>query len=57
MCIGRSMLYPYEGVSIANASADLSWIEMTKLVPSLLMRFDIELADASRVPDQHCWYI
>jgi hypothetical protein len=51
------MLYPYEGVSIANASADLSWIEMTKLVPSLLMRFDIELANVSRVPDQHCWYV
>jgi hypothetical protein len=34
---------------------DLSWIEITKLVPSLLMRFDIELAEPDAEPKQHCW--
>jgi hypothetical protein len=55
MCLGRSMINPLGIMIAANALADLSWIEMTKLVPSLLMRFDIELANPSRVPDQHCW--
>ncbi|KAF2123910.1 cytochrome P450 [Dothidotthia symphoricarpi CBS 119687] len=35
---------------------NLSWIEITKLVPSLLMQFDIELADPERLPEQHCWW-
>ncbi|KAJ8112601.1 hypothetical protein OPT61_g5064 [Boeremia exigua] len=35
---------------------NLSWIEMTKLIPSLLMQFDIQLADPSREPEQHCWW-
>ncbi|XPS73243.1 hypothetical protein M3J09_005393 [Ascochyta lentis] len=35
---------------------NLSWIEMTKLVPSLLMRFDIELAHPDEKPEQHCWW-
>jgi hypothetical protein len=30
---------------------------MTMLVPSLLMRFDIELADGSQEPKQHCWWV
>lgn len=29
---------------------------MTKLVPSLLMRFDIALANPNEEPEQHCWY-
>ncbi|KAF1912067.1 cytochrome P450, partial [Ampelomyces quisqualis] len=41
MCLGRN----------------LSWIEMTKLVPSILMRFDVELADKSKDPMQHCWQV
>ncbi|KAH8722844.1 cytochrome P450 [Phaeosphaeriaceae sp. PMI808] len=40
MCIGRN----------------LSWIELTKLIPSLLMRFDFELSDPSSAPVQHCWW-
>ena len=36
---------------------DLSWIEMTKLVPSLLMRFEIDLANPNEEPEQHCWYV
>lgn len=38
-----------------NSIPDLSWIEMTKLIPSLLQRFDIELANSSQEPKQHCW--
>jgi hypothetical protein len=34
---------------------DLSWIEITKVVPSLLMRFDIELAEPDAEPKQRCW--
>jgi hypothetical protein len=56
MCLGRSTFHPLEKTISANTSPDLSWIEMTKLVPSLLTRFDIELANADREPDQHCWY-
>lgn len=29
---------------------------MTKLVPSILMRFEIELAHPNDEPEQHCWY-
>lgn len=29
---------------------------MTKLIPSLLMRFDITLAHPDEAPEQHCWY-
>jgi hypothetical protein len=29
---------------------------MTKLVPSLLARFEIELAHPEDEPEQHCWY-
>ena len=36
---------------------DLSWIEMTKMIPSLLMRFDIELEKPDAEPTQHCWYV
>ncbi|KAH4855712.1 hypothetical protein HBH75_080600 [Parastagonospora nodorum] len=40
MCLGRN----------------LSWIEMTKLIPSLLLKFDVELIDANQEPKQHCWW-
>ncbi|OAK96861.1 cytochrome P450 [Phaeosphaeriaceae sp. SRC1lsM3a] len=40
MCLGRN----------------LSWIEMTKLIPTLLERFSIELADPNEDPMQHCWW-
>jgi hypothetical protein len=56
MCLGRSSSFVDQPERVlADCSPDLSWIEMTKLIPSLLMRFDVELADASKDPEQHCW--
>ncbi|KAF2679697.1 cytochrome P450 [Lentithecium fluviatile CBS 122367] len=40
MCLGRN----------------LSWIEISKLVPSLLHRWDLELVDADAAPKQKCWW-
>lgn len=40
-----------------NVITDLSWIEITKLVPSLLMRFDIEMVHPNDEPKQHCWCV
>jgi hypothetical protein len=57
ICIGRSE-YQIKFVIAqleANGNTGLSWIEMTKLIPSILMRFDVELADPDSKPKQHCW--
>jgi hypothetical protein len=43
--------------AVANLISDLSWIEMTKLIPTLLMHFDIDLAHPEDEPEQHCWLV
>ncbi|KAF2473714.1 cytochrome P450 [Lindgomyces ingoldianus] len=35
---------------------NLSWIEISKLVPSLLLRFEIELTDPEAKPRENCWW-
>lgn len=53
-----SSLSEHQSLDImTNTITDLSWIEITKLVPSLFMRFDIELADPENEPEQHCWLV
>ncbi|KAJ4371668.1 hypothetical protein N0V86_008221 [Didymella sp. IMI 355093] len=47
--------FAFGGGSRTCIGRNLSWIEMTKLIPSLLMRFDIALAHPNATPIQHCW--
>ncbi|KAF2805108.1 cytochrome P450 [Mytilinidion resinicola] len=35
---------------------NLGWIEISKLVPSLLLRFDIQLADGQTPLKENCWW-
>ncbi len=37
-------------------STDLSWMEMSKLIPTLFLGFDLELADPSAEWKETCWY-
>ncbi|KAF2201807.1 cytochrome P450 [Delitschia confertaspora ATCC 74209] len=35
---------------------NLSWMEMSKLIPLVLLNFDIELEDPAGEPKQNCWW-
>ncbi|KAF2109828.1 cytochrome P450 [Lophiotrema nucula] len=35
---------------------NLSWIEISKLVPTLLLRFEIGLVDPESTPEEDCWW-
>ena len=35
---------------------DLSWMEMSKLIPTLFLNFELELTDPSAEWEETCWY-
>ncbi|KAF2813425.1 uncharacterized protein BDZ99DRAFT_255822 [Mytilinidion resinicola] len=35
---------------------NISWMEMSKLIPTLFMRYDLTLADANAELTEKCWW-
>ena len=41
---------------LTNYDTDLSWMEMSKLIPTLFLHFEVELTDPKAELLEVCWY-